>query len=298
MNSLVIGGSGFIGRNIIKELNKKGHYTISYDIEDKNNESNEHIKGNIMDYDKLYNSMKNIDYVFNLAAVTSPPQFEDIDGNGYEVNIMGTYNILKSAVKNNIKKVILASSSAIYGNIEEETKEDMEIDTYPNLYPVTKFTNELTARSFSLMHHLDSVYLRYFNTYGNDENTKGPYSSVIYKFIENIKNNEKPVIYGDGTQSRDFIFIEDNARASVLAMEKGITGHAYNIGTGVTTNFNDIYNIVKEEMNSNIEPKYVKNPFKSYQMYTKANIERAKKEISFVPEYDIRKGVKKMLEDL
>ena len=117
MKSLVIGGSGFIGRNIIGLLNKKGHYTISYDIAKKDNDANEHIIGNISNYDKVNIIMKDVDYVFNLAAVTSPPEFEDIDSNGYEINIMGTYNILKAAYKNNVKKVILASSSAVYGNI-------------------------------------------------------------------------------------------------------------------------------------------------------------------------------------
>ena len=295
MKSLVIGGSGFIGRNIIELLNKKGHYTVSYDIAKKDNDANDHISGDILDYDKLAISMKGIDYVFNLAAVTAPPEFEDIDSNGYEINIMGTYNILKAAYKNNVKKVILASSSAVYGNINVPVKENMATDAYPNLYAVTKYTNEITARSFSLLRHLDSVYLRYFNTYGLGENTKGAYSSIIHKFIEDLKNKRNPVIFGDGTQRRDFIYIKDNARASVLAMEKGKAGEAYNIGTGISTDFNTIYKIVKEEMNSNIEAKYEKNPFSSYQMFTQADIEKAKNDLGFTPEYDIRSGVREML---
>ena len=295
MKSLVIGGSGFIGRNIIELLNVKGHYTVSYDIAKKDSGANNHIIGDICDYNKLNNSMKDVDYVFNLAAVTSPPEFEDINSKGYEINVMGTYNVLKAAYKNNIKKVILASSSAVYGNTKEPVKEGMVTNAYPNLYAVTKYTNEITARSFSLLRHLDSVYLRYFNTYGLGENSKGAYSSIFHKFIEDIKNKKHPVIFGDGTQRRDFIYIKDNARASVLAMEKGKTGEAYNIGTGVSTNFNTIYKIIREEMNSNIEPKYEKNPFSSYQMFTQANIEKAKMDLGFIPEYDIRAGVKEMI---
>ena len=169
MKSLIIGGSGFIGRNIIELLNKKGHYTVSYDIAKKDSDANDHITGNISDYDKLNSAMKDIDYIFNLAAVTAPPEFEDVNSNGYEINIMGTYNILKAAYKNNVKKVILASSSAVYGNINVPVTEDMVTNAYPNLYAVTKYTNEITARSFSLLRHLDSVYLRYFNTYGMGE---------------------------------------------------------------------------------------------------------------------------------
>ena len=296
MKALVIGGSGFIGRNIIELLNKKRYYTLSYDIADKNSNAIENITGNIMDSEKLEKSMKDIDYVFNLAATTSPPEFEDMDGKGYEINIMGTYNILKAAYKNNVKKVILASSSAIYGDTDKQVTESMITDSYPNLYAVTKYTNELTARSFSLLGKLDSVYLRYFNTYGPGENSKGAYSSIFHKFINDLKANKAPVIYGDGTQKRDFIYIEDNARASVLAMEKGKTGEAYNIGTEISTDFNTIFKIIKEEMHSDIEAKYVMNPFKSYQMFTMANIEKARKELQFEPEYDIRSGIRRMLQ--
>ena len=295
MKALVIGGSGFIGRNIIELLNQKQYYTVSYDIADRNNNANEHINGDMLDLEKLSKSMKDIDYVFNLAAVTSPPEFEDIDSKGYEINIIGTYNILKSAYKKNVKKVILASSSAIYGNIKTPATEDMITDSYPNLYAVTKYTNEITARSFSLQRNLDSVYLRYFNTYGSGENNKGAYSSIFHKFIDNLRHGETPLIFGDGTQKRDFIYVKDNARASVLAMENGKPGDAYNIGTGVSTDFNTIYSIIKDEMHSDIEGKHVKNPFASYQMYTQADMEKTKKDLGFVPEYDIRKGVKKML---
>ena len=295
MKALVIGGSGFIGRNIIEVLNQKKYYTVSYDIAEKNNNANEHINGDMLDLEKLSKAMNDIDYVFNLAAVTSPPEFEDIDSKGYEINIMGTYNILKSAYKNNVKRVILASSSAIYGNIKIPATEDMITNSYPNLYAVTKYTNEITARSFSLLRHLDSVYLRYFNTYGNGENSKGAYSSIFHKFIDNLRHGETPLIFGDGTQKRDFIYVKDNARASVLAMENGKPGDAYNIGTGVSTDFNTIYSIIKDEMHSDIEGKHVKNPFESYQLYTQADMEKTKKDLGFVPEYDIRKGVKKML---
>lgn len=295
MKSLVIGGSGFIGRNIIEILNRKGFYTVSYDIAKKYNDANEHIIGNILDFEKINSSLKDIDYMFNLAAVTSPPEFEDINSNGYEVNVIGTYNILKAAYKNNVKKVILASSSAVYGNINVPVKEDMVTNAYPNLYAVTKYTNEITARSFSLLRHLDSVYLRYFNTYGTGENSKGAYSSIFHKFIEDLKNKKTPVIFGNGTQRRDFIYIKDNAKASVLAMEKGKTGEAYNIGTGISTDFNTIYKIIKEEMGSYIEPKYEENPFSSYQMYTQANIEKANNDLGFIPEYDIRSGIRSML---
>ena len=108
MKSLVIGGSGFIGRNTIDLLNKTGHYIVSYEIAEKDNYANDHVIGNISDHNKLNASMKGIDYVFNLAAATSPSHFKDIDSDSCEINIMRTYNLLKDAFKNYVKKVIPA----------------------------------------------------------------------------------------------------------------------------------------------------------------------------------------------
>lgn len=212
-----------------------------------------------------------------------------------EVNVMGTYNILRAAYKNKVTKVILASSSAVYGNINIPVKENIVTDSYPNLYAVTKYTNEITERSFSLLRHLNSVYLRYFNTFGLGENSKGAYSSVIHKFIEDLKMGNTPIIFGDGTQRRDFIYVKDTAKASILAMENGKSGEAYNIGTGLTTDFNAIYKIIREEMYSNVEPKYETIPFSTYQMFTQANIEKARNDLGFSPEYDIKSGIKEML---
>ncbi|MEM0135401.1 MAG: NAD-dependent epimerase/dehydratase family protein [Thermoplasmatales archaeon] len=119
----------------------------------------------------------------------------------------------------------------------------------------------------SFHHHLrwETVALRYFNTYGAGKNTKSQYASVIWRFVKALQLGQIPEIYGDGRQSRDFIYVDDTARASILAMEHGIPGEAYNnIGTRVTTTFNGIYQIVKEEMNSTVEPRYVRNPLKNY----------------------------------
>jgi len=111
-----------------------------------------------------------------------------------------------------------------------------------------------------------------------------------------LMKNKSPIIYGEGTQKRDFIYVEDSARASILAMEKGKNGEIYNVGTGKSTDFNTIFKIIKEEMNFSKDPVYVPNPLKSYQMFTQADISKAKNDLGFEPIYDIRKGVKKILE--
>ena len=127
------------------------------------------------------------------------------------------------------------------------------------------------------------------------ENSKAQYASVIWRFITDLQKGDIPVIFGDGKQSRDFIYVEDTARASALAMERGILGESYNIGTGETTNFNDIYRMVAEEMHSEIMAEHIPNPLKNYQYFTQADITKARKDLGFNPEFDLRSGIGKMI---
>ena len=295
MKVLVTGGSGFIGRNIIKQCKERGLETVSFDTEG-NGDADIHFRGSVLDFTLLKKAMSGCDYAFHLAATTSPPQFEEPGNDGYEVNVMGTFNALQAAYENDVKRVVLASSSAIYGDMTKAVSEDMLPNSYKNAYPVTKKVNEITARFFSSSSKLETVALRYFNTYGVGENSKAQYASVIWRFVRALQSRQIPVIYGDGTQSRDFIYVEDTARASILAMEKGIPGEAYNIGTGVTTSFKDIYHVVVEEMHSDMEPRYVPNPLKNYQYFTQANVAKAGRDLGFKPEFDLRAGIRKMIQ--
>ncbi len=295
MKVLVTGGSGFIGRNIIRQCKERGWETVSFDTESGGN-ADTNVTGSVLDFNLLRKAIMGCDYVFHLAATTSPPQFEEPGNNGYEVNVMGTFNTLQAAFENGINRVVLASSSAIYGDMTEAANEDMLPNAYKNAYPVTKKINEITAKFFTSSSSVETVALRYFNTYGAGENSKAQYASVIWRFVRAMQSQQIPLIYDDGTQSRDFIYVEDTARASILAMEKGIPGEAYNIGTGVTTSFNDIYRIVAEEMHSDVKPRYVSNPLKNYQYFTQANIAKARRDLGFEPEFDLRAGIRKMIQ--
>ncbi len=298
MNILITGGEGFIGRNIISYAKNKGWNTISYDIVDGVSEADIKIKASVLNKEKLSEALKNIDIVFHEAATTSPPEFEKNPEIGYEANSQGTFNVLSLSEKLNVKRVVLASSSAMYGNSLKITSENDANLSFISVYSMTKYFNEISGRYFKENTKLETVFLRYFNTYGLGENTKGLYSSIMHKFIYDLKNNKTPVIYGDGNQSRDFIHVKDVARANILAAMKGENGEAYNIGTGITTKFKDIYKIIGEEMDSNIKPKYEPIPFKTYQLYTCANIAKAKKDLNFTPEYDLRSGIKEMVKSI
>lgn len=294
MNILVTGGSGFIGRNIVKLLKDEGNSVGTYDIKDKNSESDYHIKSDIRNLKMLEEACRGMDYVFHLAAVTSPPEFENLRGEGYEVNVMGTYNVLAASARNNVKRVILASSSSVYGDLRKAAQEDILPEGYSNFYPVTKRINEMTARLMG-KYGLETISLRYFNTYGAGENTKGEYSSVISKFIDSILNKKRPVIYGNGEQKRDFIYVKDAARGSVLALKNGKPGESYNIGSGHSTDFNTIFSTIKKLTGYEDEPEYVPNPLKSYQQYTLADLSKSSRELGFSPQYDLTQGIKDMI---
>ena len=291
---MVTGGFGFIGRNIVKLLKEEGNTVATLDIRDKNSSADYHIMSDVRNIHMVQSSCKGIDYVFHLAAVTSPPEFENPLGEGYGVNVQGTYNVLAASAASGVRRVILASSSSIYGSDTETMREDYLSSTYTNLYPLSKRINEMTANLFQ-EYSLETVSLRYFNTYGVDENSKGAYSSVIWKFIESIRNGKAPVIYGDGKQSRDFIYVKDTARASLLAAKNGKPGETYNVGTGRSTNFNEIFNIIKTEMMYEGEARHIPNPLKSYQQYTQADMSKTERELGFVSEYDIAKGVRDII---
>ena len=297
MNVLVTGGSGFIGRNIVKTLKEKGYEVSTLDIKEKNSVADYHITCDVRNRQMVEKALKGIDFVFHLAAVTSPPEFENLMADGYDVNVLGTYNILAASHANKVERTVIASSSSIYGNSSRMTSEDKLPKAYGNFYPLSKRINEMTAKMFK-DYDLEVVALRYFNTYGAGENSKGPYSSVIWKFIESIRNNRKPVIYGDGKQSRDFVYVKDVAAASLLAMEKGEPGEAYNIGSGLSTNFNTIFDIVKRETEYQGEAEYVKNPLKSYQQFTLADISKSRRVLDYSPKYDIKDGVRDILDSI
>ena len=287
---LITGGEGFLGRNLKRYLIRNNQMVKTLDIA-----GTPDYKISVTDYNELIDIKDDFDGIFHLAAITSPPQFDEDPLSGFQVNANGTLNILEFARQKNIPKVVLASSSATYGSRRSISVENELPDRYSNLYPITKILDEYLARFYSIRDEIECVSLRYFNTYGPGENSKSEYASVIWRFIKSFHRSERPVIFGDGEQRRDFIYVDDNARGTYLAMEKGISGESYNIGSGESYSFNKIYQTVKELMNSNLEAEHIKNPFKSYQYFTQADISKARKDLGFVPEFNIRDGVKKML---
>ena len=288
---LITGGEGFIGRNLCSLLEGMGHEVKTLDITGDPDYSI-----SVADTHRIMNIDNGFDGVFHLAAVTSPPQFEDDPLYGFQVNAVGTLNVMEMAKRKNIGRVVIASSSATYGDSKVVSTEGNVPDRYSNLYPVTKMVDEYLARYFSIRNEVECVSLRYFNTFGYGENSKGMYSSPIAKFIDAAVRNEPIIVYGDGSQRRDFIYIDDNVRCTWLAFLNGKAGESYNVGTGVSTDYNTIAEMVKQVTGSKSDIVHVPNPLKSYQMFTQADMSKSERELGFKPEFDLRKDIENMFQ--
>ena len=293
MRYLITGGEGFIGRYLKEELERGGNEVFSLDIEGRPD-----FKISILDYPDLLDAMKGIDGVFHLAAVTAPPQFEVDPNAGFRTNVIGTLNVLQSSASNGVKKAVLASSSSIYGNTLNPGSEDMQIYGHENLYATTKLFDEYIGRYFTLRKELEVVSLRFFNTYGIGENSKGAYSSVISKFLDSILKDEKPVIFGNGNQSRDFIYIKDLVEGAEKAMSYGIPGEIYNMGTGISYSFNRILEIISLLLKREVLAEYIENPLKNYQTFTQANMERTSSILKWKPRFSLLEGITEICKNL
>lgn len=293
MKFLITGGEGFIGRNIKQSLIEDHHEVETLDIE-----GNPDHRVSILQFDAVMDAMGGVDGVFHMAATTSPPQFESDLISGFNTNVMGTLNVLKAASDNLVKRVVLASSSAVYGSLTVPGNENMQIYGHENMYATTKLFDEYLGRYFNIRKELEVVSLRFFNTYGIGENSKGMYSSVISKFLDSILKKEKPVIFGNGSQSRDFIYVKDLAVGAKTAMLLGTPGQSYNIGTGESYSFNSILSQISQVLGKEITPEYQENPFKNYQIFTKADMEKTFTSLKWKPKYSLKDGIAEMCNDI
>lgn len=293
MKYLITGGEGFIGRNLKEELENHNHEVWTLDIA-----GSPDFSLSVTDYGDILKATTELDGIFHLAAVTSPPEFEADLFKGFDTNVVGTLNVLKAASENGVKRVVLASSSAVYGDINIPGKEDMVIPGHENMYATTKLFDEYLGRHFTIRKDLEAVSLRFFNTYGLNENSKGMYSSVISKFLDSMVNGSKPLVFGDGTQRRDFVYVKDVAKATYSAMINGAPGESYNVGTGISSTFNSIVSTIGKVLGREIEYSYEKNPFRSYQMFTQADVVKSTKELKWKANYSLVDGIREMASNI
>jgi len=264
MNFAVTGGTGFIGSHLVKYLVSEGHSVTIIDNLFRGKISNidgiqdkvHFVKLDILNYEDLRNNLQNVDGIFHQAALTSVPESYQKEDEYKKVNIIGTENIFKIAKEFKIK-VIYASSSSIYGDINKiPITEDFEREPI-NPYGLTKLEDEYLAEKYSKS-GTQIIGLRYFNVYGLGQTLD--YAGVITKFLENISSGKSPIIFGDGSQIRDFIFVKDVARANLAAMTSSIDHGFFNVGTGIAISIKDLAYLMIKISGKDLEPVFDKLP--------------------------------------
>jgi len=301
MKILVTGGAGFIGSNVVEELVKLGNEVVildNFSLGSMNNIASVKdkitvIKGDIRDEKTVMDAARGADYIFNEAAASSSPMFmKDLRGS-VAVNIDGFINVLNAARQNDAG-VIYASTSSMYGNNPPPLREDMKVVS-PNFYAATKVAGEDLARIYFEEYGTITIGLRYMSVYGPREKGKGIFANLVSQFLWTMQKNEQPVIYGDGAQTRDFVFVMDVVAANLLAMKYKKCGEIFNVGTGKATSLNKLIDILNKMLGKSIKPKYIEMPVKNYINTQLADISKAKRMLGYEPRYNLEEGIKAVI---
>jgi len=306
MKYLVTGGAGFIGSNIVSELLKQGQQVVVLDnfatgkreniLPLMKNENLTMIEGDLRSFHIVRSAVNGVDYILHQGALPSVPRSINDPITSNDVNILGMLNILEAAKEFGVKRVITASSSSIYGNSETLPKvESMPVNPL-SPYALTKYAQERYCQIFSQIYGLETVALRYFNVFGPNQDPTSQYSAVIPRFIRLIMADKEPVIYGDGSQSRDFTFVENNVWANIQACTAPkAAGEVINIACGERYTLIDLVNMINEILGKNIEPKFEKDRAGDVK-HSLAGIDKAKGLLGYEVRVDFKEGLERTVE--
>jgi len=306
MKYLVTGGAGFIGSNIVKELLRQGQEVRVLDNFATGKRENilpllknsrlTLIEGDLRSFHIARAAVKGVDYILHQGALPSVPRSINDPITSNDVNVLGTLNILEAAKEFGVKRVVCASSSSIYGNSETLPK----VETMPvnpmSPYALTKYAQERYCQIFHQLYGLETVSLRYFNVFGPNQDPTSQYSAVIPKFIRLIQQEREPIIYGDGLQSRDFTFVENNVWANIQACtaEKA-AGEVINIACGERYTLLDLVRMINEIMGKNVEPRF--EPERPGDVkHSLAGIEKAKQLLGYEVRVDFKTGLERTID--
>jgi UDP-glucose 4-epimerase len=307
---LVIGGAGFIGSFVVRELLKHDvREVVIYDnftrgkfpnIEDSLKDLRCHVNengGDIRDIDLLNDAMKGVDYVFHLSAMWLL-HCKDFPRTAFKVNIEGTFNVLEACVKNNVKKLIYSSSASVYGDAVEVPMTENHPYNNKNFYGATKIAGEAMCTAFNDRYGLSVIGLRYMNVYGPGQDQTAVYTGVVPIMLNKIDANEPPVINGDGSQAYDFIYVEDVARCNVNALTSDIDYGFYNVGTGIQTSIRELCDTILRLTKSDLKVTYKPYSADDARALVKNRIGspvKAKKDLGFEYKYDLDSGLLRLI---
>jgi UDP-glucose 4-epimerase len=299
---VVTGGAGFIGSNLVHRLAEKNQVTVIDDLSTGNinnikdfvdTKKINFVQGSITDLAVLQKTLKHVDYVFHEAAIPSVPRSVKDPYTSHIVNANGTLNILLAAKENQVKKVIYASSSSVYGDTPTlPKKEDMKPNPL-SPYAVSKLTGEYYCDVFTRIYRLPTVSLRYFNVYGPRQDPLSEYAAVFPKFITSVLKGKSPLVYGDGSQTRDFTFVDDVVTVNILAAESPSTG-IFNVAGGKRITINELASSIITLCKNDVAIEYA-TPREGDIKHSLADITRAKEKLNYEPRFNITEGIKETI---
>lgn len=302
---LITGGAGFIGSYLVEELlplQPKKIVILDNFIRGSRNNMRSFLnnpvielhEGDMRDHQKLSECVRGCDYVFHMAALRINACAAN-PGEGFDVMLKATFDLAELCVKYKIKKVIYSSSASIYGLAQHfptpETDNPYDNQTF---YGAAKLWGEQLFRSFKFMYKLDYVALRYFNAYGPRMDTDGKYTEVMIRWLDCIRDQKPPLIFGDGSTSMDFVYVRDIAKANVAALQSDVSDEAFNIGNNRETSLKELLNILLEVNHSSLKPEYREENSVNPVSRRLADINKAKKLLGFTPVIDLEEGLKEL----
>ena len=303
---LLIGGAGFIGSHTAELLLKENiKQLIIYDNFTRGNLENlkkilpdKRVKifelgGDINQPDLLDKAMEEVDGVFHFAALWLL-HCQDFPISAFKTNVEGTFNVMNSCVKHKVKKLIYSFSASVYGHALFEPMTEEHPLNNKNFYGATKICGESLLNAYNYRFNLPFIGLRYMNVYGPRQDTHGAYVAIILKILQNLKNGIPPTIYGDGSQSYDFVSVYDCARANICAMKSKKKNGFYNVGTGVKTSLKDLANKILKIKNSKLKLLYQKDK-NSFVKNRVGSTIKAKKDLEFFYKINLDKGLKDLI---
>lgn len=298
--ALVTGAAGFIGSHLVESLIDRGYQVHGLDncstgkkknlTEVKDCQKFSFVDGNIQDQEVVADAMESVDAVFHLAAYTSVPGSFKRATTVSEINCMGTATVLEEAVDADVESVVLASSAAVYGSNAPVPVSESFQPTPESPYASSKLYGEQLSQQFAAEFGIDAVALRFFNVYGKRQDPTGEYAAVIPKFIERLVDRKRPVIFGDGKQTRDFVFVEDVVSAIVSAVESGESG-VFNIASGERVSVNELLRELNDILGTESDPIY-DDPRPGDIRHSSADISAAREAFGYEPTVELSEGLK------
>jgi len=303
MKYLVTGGAGFIGSNIAKKLVEKGESVRVLDNFSTGNIDNlstiindiEIVDGDIRDFWVVKKAVEGIDYILHQAALPSVPRSVENPLTSNVVNVDGTLHLLEAAKISGVKKMVMASSSSVYGDAEELPKHEGMRPSPLSPYAVTKLTNEYYLKVYWELYKFPTVALRYFNIFGPQQDPNSAYAAVFPKFIEAFLRGQQPTVFGDGEQSRDFTYIDNCVQANLLAATNDdICGDYFNVGCNGQFTLNETLDLLREIIGCDIKAKYEDERIGDIK-HSYASINKLQK-FGYEPEVEFKEGVRRTVE--